>query len=55
MIERELLMPQDPNYRVWLFLSRHIVVLFQMWDSRESSSKIFGGVPRYFVYVIPYF
>lgn len=55
MIERELLMLQDSNYRDSLFLARRIIVLFQTWDSHESSFKLFGGVPGYFIYVFSYF
>ncbi|KAJ0047583.1 hypothetical protein Pint_15443 [Pistacia integerrima] len=36
MIERILLMLQDPDYRVRLFLARRIGVLFQTWDGHEE-------------------
>ncbi|KAJ7956242.1 Serine/threonine-protein kinase ATM [Quillaja saponaria] len=36
MIERLLLMLQDPDYRVRLFLARRIGVLFQTWDGHEE-------------------
>ncbi|XP_044477149.1 serine/threonine-protein kinase ATM isoform X3 [Mangifera indica] len=36
MIERLLLMLQDPDYRVRLFLGRRIGVLFQTWDGHEE-------------------
>ncbi|KAK1564596.1 hypothetical protein Q3G72_006661 [Acer saccharum] len=36
MIERLLLMLQDPDYRVRFFLARRIGVLFQTWDGHEE-------------------